>query len=86
MIYSVGLALRANYARALVMRRGLRIAVNGHDIYYEKVGHGPRAVICLPGAIGTAQADFGPQIAENGLDRDKFTVSWTSECDCALLI
>lgn len=87
MIYSAGLALRANCVRALIStRRGLRIAINGHDIYCEKVGHGPRAVLCLPGGIGTAQTDFGPQLAENGLDRDKFAVSCASECDLTLLI
>ena len=45
--------------------------VNGVDLHYEVAGDGSHVVLCLPGALGTTQSDFGPQL--RGLSKD-FTV------------
>ena len=45
--------------------------VNGVDLHYEVAGEGSRVVLCMPGALGTTQSDFGPQL--KGLSKD-FTV------------
>ena len=44
--------------------------VNGVKIYHEIAGQGS-VVLCLPGALGSTQSDFGPQL--KGLS-DEFTV------------
>lgn len=49
-----------------------KIAVDGININYIKVGFGPKPVLCLPGALGSIWSDFKPQV-EN-LDRTKLTV------------
>ncbi|XP_063225361.1 valacyclovir hydrolase isoform X1 [Bacillus rossius redtenbacheri] len=52
-----------------------KVLVNGININYLKVGSGPKAVLCLPGALGSIWTDFKPQI-EN-LSKSKFTlVAW----------
>ena len=49
------------------------LQVNGVDLFYARGGvDAPRAaealpVICLCGALGTTENDFGPQLAETGL-------------------
>ncbi|XP_055697030.1 valacyclovir hydrolase-like [Phlebotomus papatasi] len=55
---------------SLVIRRGMasakaiedKIQVDDVKINYVKVGSGERAVLLLPGALGSAKTDFGPQI------------------------
>lgn len=37
--------------------------VRGARLYYEDHGHGPPLVL-VPGALGTAQSDFGPQLEQ----------------------
>ena len=37
--------------------------VRGARLYYEDHGHGPPLVL-IPGALGTAQSDFGPQLEQ----------------------
>ena len=37
--------------------------VRGLRLYYEDHGHGPPLVL-IPGALGTAQSDFGPQLEQ----------------------
>ena len=37
--------------------------VRGVRLYYEDHGHGPPLVL-IPGALGTAQSDFGPQLEQ----------------------
>jgi valacyclovir hydrolase len=43
-----------------------RVNVNGVDLHYVESGSGPReglpTVVALPGALGTAESDFGPQL------------------------
>ena len=48
-----------------------KIQVNGVEIHYEVAGQSTHVVLCLPGALGSTQSDFGPQL--KGL-RDEFTV------------
>ena len=48
-----------------------KVEVNGVGIHYEVVGEGSHVVLCMPGALGSTQSDFGPQL--KGL-KDEFTV------------
>ncbi|XP_070567447.1 valacyclovir hydrolase-like [Ptychodera flava] len=49
--------------------------VNGVNIHYEKTGQGNHTLLLLPGALGSSQTDFSPQLS--GLNRDKFTlIAW----------
>ncbi|XP_031559962.1 valacyclovir hydrolase-like isoform X2 [Actinia tenebrosa] len=48
-----------------------KINVNGVDLSYEQEGSQEQVVLCLPGALGTTQSDFGPQL--KGLSNE-FTV------------
>lgn len=48
-----------------------KIQVNGVGIHYEVAGKGSHVVLCMPGALGSTQSDFGPQL--KGL-KDEFTV------------
>ena len=45
--------------------------VNGVEIYHDVAGRGYHVVLCMPGALGSTQSDFGPQL--KGLS-DDFTV------------
>ncbi|PSN30578.1 Valacyclovir hydrolase, partial [Blattella germanica] len=49
-----------------------KVAVNGININYVKVGSGPKPVLCLPGALGSIWSDFKPQVEH--LDKSKLTV------------
>ncbi|XP_029904626.1 valacyclovir hydrolase [Myripristis murdjan] len=49
-----------------------RQRVNGVDLYYEQTGRGKQAVLLLPGALGSTQTDFGPQL--KSLNKERFTV------------
>ncbi|XP_071483840.1 valacyclovir hydrolase-like [Diadema antillarum] len=49
-----------------------KIGVNGVDLYYEKVGSGPTAILLMPGALGSTKTDFQPQLEK--LNRDRFTI------------
>ena len=42
--------------------------VNGVDLHYEVAGNGSHVVLCMPGALGSTQSDFGPQL--KGLGKD----------------
>ena len=48
-----------------------KIQVNGVEIHYEVAGQSKHVILCLPGALGSTQSDFGPQL--KGLN-DEFTV------------
>ena len=48
-----------------------KIQVNGVEIHCEVAGQSNHVVLCLPGALGSTQSDFGPQL--KGLDNE-FTV------------
>ena len=39
-----------------------KIRVNEVDLHYEKAGESSHSVLCLPGALGSTQSDFGPQL------------------------
>ncbi|XP_056132986.1 valacyclovir hydrolase isoform X2 [Lampris incognitus] len=49
-----------------------RQLVNGVNLYYEQTGRGEHAVLLLPGALGSTQTDFGPQL--KSLNKEYFTV------------
>lgn len=48
-----------------------KIEVNGVKIHHEISGQGSSVVLCMPGALGSTQSDFAPQL--HGLS-DVFTV------------
>lgn len=48
------------------------IRVNDVNIYYEKNGRGPHAVLLLPGLLGCCATDFQPQLQK--LNTEQFTV------------
>lgn len=48
--------------------------VNGVQLHYEVQGRGPHAVVCIPGALGTAQSDFKPQLEYFGREGSGYTV------------
>ncbi|XP_036377788.1 valacyclovir hydrolase isoform X2 [Megalops cyprinoides] len=49
--------------------------INGVDLFYQQTGRGQHAVLLLPGALGSGQTDFGPQL--KSLNKEHFTVvSW----------
>ena len=43
-------------------RCSAKIAANGVDIFYERAGTAKSGLLCIPGALGTTQTDFGPQL------------------------
>lgn len=46
--------------------------VNGVDLFYQQTGRGKHAVLLLPGALGSSQTDFEPQLKL--LNKERFTV------------
>ncbi|XP_067910828.1 valacyclovir hydrolase [Heterodontus francisci] len=49
--------------------------VNGVHLHYQQTGKGDHALLLLPGALGSSQTDFGPQL--KSLNKECFTVvSW----------
>lgn len=54
-----------------------QVSKNSYDINFIRIGNGSKAIILMPGAIGTIETDFQPQI--NGLPKlltDYTIVSW----------
>lgn len=52
---------------------GGRIQVGDNvELCYEKTGDGKHALLLIPGALGSAVTDFGPQM--KSLDKEQFTV------------
>lgn len=39
-----------------------KVTVNGVDLFFERHGDSPRTLLCIPGALGTTQSDFAPQL------------------------
>ncbi|XP_048863159.1 valacyclovir hydrolase isoform X2 [Brienomyrus brachyistius] len=49
--------------------------VNGSELFYQRTGTGDHVVLLLPGALGSGQTDFGPQLTY--LSKERFTIiSW----------
>lgn len=48
------------------------IKIGDQRIHVVKKGSGERNILLMPGALGSAKTDFGPQL--QGLDGDRFTV------------
>ena len=51
-----------------------KMKVNGVDLYFERHGSGPRALLLIPGALGSVQTDFPPQMEYLGRPGSGFTV------------
>ncbi|KAM4705026.1 valacyclovir hydrolase [Rhinophrynus dorsalis] len=49
-----------------------RVEVNGVNLHYQRTGWGDHAVLLLPGALGSSQTDFGPQLAS--WNKELFTI------------
>lgn len=47
-------------------------SVNGVELHYQLTGAGDHALLLMPGALGSGETDFGPQL--KGLDKKRFTV------------
>jgi len=41
-----------------------KLAVNGVNIFYRKNGDAGLPLLCMPGSMGTADTDFGPQLRD----------------------
>nr|CAB3226094.1 valacyclovir hydrolase-like [Phallusia mammillata] len=54
------------------MTVGSKTLANGVNIYYEKVGQGNHPILLIPGALGSTETDFQPQL--KNLNRKEFTV------------
>ena len=50
-----------------------RVTANGTQLYYERRGAGPHVILCMPGAMGTAETDFSPQLEYFGREGGGFT-------------
>lgn len=48
--------------------------VNGVDLHYEMRGSGAHPIVCIPGALGTKESDFGPQLEHFGREGSGFTI------------
>ncbi|XP_034256082.1 valacyclovir hydrolase [Thrips palmi] len=59
------------YSGCAGMERGQE-KLDGFNISYVRTGSGPNAVLCLPGALGSALTDFRPQLEH--LDKKNFTI------------
>ncbi|XP_023679327.1 valacyclovir hydrolase isoform X2 [Paramormyrops kingsleyae] len=46
--------------------------VNGSELFYRRTGRGDHVVLLLPGALGSGQTDFGPQLKD--LSKERFTL------------
>ncbi|XP_006004493.1 valacyclovir hydrolase isoform X2 [Latimeria chalumnae] len=46
--------------------------VNGVHLHYQQTGNGDHAVLLLPGALGSGQTDFGPQL--KSMNKEHFTI------------
>ncbi|XP_051952469.1 valacyclovir hydrolase [Xyrauchen texanus] len=77
--------IRAGLCLSSTVRRGLtetrfysmfvssgKKSVNGVDLYYQRTGDGKHTVLLLPGALGSGQTDFAPQLEK--LDKRCLTV------------
>ena len=49
-------------------------ADDGVELYYEQRGDGPRAILCIPGALGSVGTDFPPQTDHFGREGSGFTI------------
>ena len=53
---------------------GKILADDGVELYYERRGNGPRALLCIPGALGSVGTDFTPQMEHFGRAGSGFTI------------
>ena len=51
-----------------------KVDIYGGEIYFERRGSGPRALVCIPGALGTVATDFAPQMEYFGREGSGYTV------------
>ncbi|XP_064079067.1 valacyclovir hydrolase-like [Macrobrachium nipponense] len=66
---------QANRSIHTSLRAYAELMVNGKMLHYEVVGKGDKVALCLPGALGTIQSDFGPQLT--GLSHEQLKlVAW----------
>ncbi|XP_075682801.1 serine hydrolase BPHL isoform X2 [Rhinoderma darwinii] len=59
------------YAGCTAITSG-RMEVNGANLHYQRTGCGDHVLLLLPGALGSSQTDFGPQL--KFLNKDIFTI------------
>ena len=50
------------------------VAVRNGLLHYHVRGNGPHAILCIPGALGTALTDFLPQLEHFGHQESRFTI------------
>lgn len=56
------------------MKKNASASINGVSLHYETRGDGPHAIVCIPGALGTVQTDFAPQLQYFGEKGRGFTI------------
>ncbi|KAL1254205.1 hypothetical protein QQF64_016434 [Cirrhinus molitorella] len=73
-----GLCMSSVFRRAVKHKRfyGMcvsgKMSVNGVNLHYQRTGEGNHTVLLLPGALGSAQTDFAPQLEK--VDKQCFTL------------
>ena len=50
------------------------MAVRNGQLHYQLRGNGPHAILCIPGALGTALTDFPPQLEYFGRKGSGYTI------------
>jgi len=48
--------------------------INGVKLHYQVRGSGSHPLVCLPGALGTIENDFSPQLDYFGREESGFTI------------
>ncbi len=51
-----------------------KLSVNGVDLHYQMRGDGSHPIVCIPGALGTAESDFKPQLEYFGREGSGFKI------------
>ena len=46
----------------------------GEEVYYEQRGSGAHPILCISGALGTANSDFFPQLEYFGREKSSYTI------------
>lgn len=60
------------HTQTMSLRVQSKVTVDNIQINFDRVGKGPHPVLCLPGALGFIESDFGPILDK--FDINKFTV------------
>ena len=65
---------RSLQTTGLLSRAMESVAVRNGRLHYDMRGNGSRAILCIPGALGTALSDFRPQLEYFGRKDSGYTI------------